>query len=142
MEGKAFGDLQALIVNLSKIKKANAKRQAEILKPYDISSGHAAYVMALYGGGMTMKELSDMLCVDPANTTRVIATLTQKGYVASDCPKKGCRKFKVFLTDSGRSLAEAVRARLIDDSAVMCMLTPEEKQTFFALIDKIAGGCD
>ena len=51
MERKVCDDLQTIIVNLSKIKKMTAKAQAEILKPYGISSGHAAYVMALYGGG-------------------------------------------------------------------------------------------
>ena len=142
MERKVFDDLQTIIVNLSKIKKMTAKAQAEILKPYGISSGHAAYVMALYGGGMTMKELSEMLCVGPANTTRVISTLMKKGYVASDCPKKGGRKFNVFLTETGRLLAEKIREQLTDDSALLHMLTPEEKNLFFTLLEKIAEGYD
>ena len=37
--------------------------------------------------GMTMKALSDTLCVDLANTTRVISALTEMGFVSNDSKK-------------------------------------------------------
>lgn len=140
---EALVDLQSLTVYLSKLKKMTVKMQAELLKPYDISNRHATYIVALYNGdGMTMKELSDSLCVDPANTTRVIATLTEKGYVQNDCKKKGCRKFKVFLTDKGKELADHIRENIACGKALLTSaLTEEESRQFMTLLVKLAKGC-
>ena len=133
-------DLQSLIICLSKLKKTSIKAQAKMLKPYNLSTRHAGYIMALSeGSGMTMKALSDTLCVDPANTTRVIAALTEMGYVANDCRKEGCRKFNVFLTDKGKSIAEKMKKDVVVSSVeIMDPLTDEEKKTFVYLLFKMA----
>ena len=137
-------DLQTMIIYLSKLKKSSLKVQAKLLKPYNLSSRHAGYIMALSEGkGMTMKALSDTLCVDPANTTRVIAALTEKGYVANDCPKEGCRKFNVFLTPEGRQIADSIRKDVANCGAeFMNALTDEEKKQFVILLYKMAKDCD
>ena len=135
-------DLQSIIICLSKLKKNSLKTQAKLLKPYNLGTRHAGYIMALSeGDGMTMKELSDSLCVDPANTTRVISALTERGYVSNDCPKEGCRKFKVFLTQEGRRVADGIKKDIVNCSVeIMDPLTDDEKKTFVTLLFKMADG--
>ena len=136
-------DLQTLIICLSKLKKVSLKSQAKMLKPYGLCNREVSYVMALSKGPMTMKELSEALCVDPANTTRVIASLTESGYVANDCKREGCRKFNVFLTEKGNSLAEQIKKDVVDCGVeVMNPLTQEEQKTFIELLFKMARGAD
>ena len=132
-------DLQSIIICLSKLKKNSLKTQAKLLKPYNLGTRHAGYIMALSeGDGMTMKELSDTLCVDPANTTRVISTLTEMGYVSNDCPKEGSRKFKVFLTEEGKQVAEKMKTDIVNCSIeIMDPLTDDEKKTFVTLLFKM-----
>lgn len=134
-----FSQFQELTVHLSKLRKMSAKSQSELLKPYDISNRHATYIIALSeDNGMTMKELSDALCVDPANTTRVIATLTEKGYVVNDCKKSGCRKFKVFLTEKGNELASQIKEGIKNNNQkIFSVLTDEEREMFWQLLLKV-----
>jgi len=133
-------DLQSVITGLSKLKKKALKSQTEMLRPFGLTSRHAGYIMALSDGrGMTMKALSETLCVDPANTTRVIAYLDEMGYVSNDCQKDGCRKFNVFLTDKGKLVADEMKKSVACHSLeIMDPLTPDEKLTFVKLLFKMA----
>ena len=133
-------DLQSVITGLSKLKKRALKKQTEMLKPLGLTSRHAGYIMALSDGrGMTMKALSETLCVDPANTTRVIAHLGEMGYVSNDCQKEGCRKFNVFLTDKGKDVANEMKKSVACHSLeIMDPLTSDEKLTFVKLLFKMA----
>ena len=135
-------DLQSIIICLSKLKKNSLKTQAKLLKPYNLGTRHAGYIMALSdGNGMTMKELSDALCVDPANTTRVISSLTEMGLVDNDCQKEGSRKFNVFLTEKGKQMSEQMKKDIVNCSIeIMDPLTDEEKKTFVTLLFKMADG--
>ena len=134
-------DLQSIIICLSKLKKNSLKTQAKMLKPYNLGTRHAGYIMALSkGNSMTMKELSDVLCVDPANTTRVIGSLTKMGLVDNDCQKEGCRKYNVFLTEKGKQVAEQMKKDIVNCSVeIMDPLTDDEKKTFVTLLFKMAG---
>ena len=139
MDRGVFNDFQTMAVYLSKLRKATCKFHSELLKPFGITHRYAAYIMILSDSeGMTMKQLSEELCVDPANTTRVIATLKEKGLVCDDCKKLGGRKFKVFLTDSGKNLAERLKEDFINSNDNMfAVLTAEEREQFFKLCSKI-----
>ena len=111
-----------------------------MLKPFNLTSRHAGYIMALSNGnGMTMKALSETLCVDPANTTRVIAFLDEMGYVTNDCKKEGCRKFNVFLTEKGKQVAQEMKKSVACHSLeIMDPLSDDEKRTFVTLLFKMA----
>jgi len=136
-------DLQTMIVYLSKLKKASLKSQAKMLKPYGLCNRQVSYIMALSNGPMTMKALSEALCVDPANTTRVIASLMEIGYVENDCPKEGCRKYNVFLTEKGMTVANSMKTEVVNHSIeVMKPLTQEEQKLFCELLFKMAKEAD
>jgi DNA-binding MarR family transcriptional regulator len=96
-------DLDIFPMSIGKINKQMQKRFGEELKPWDLSSAHAMYLIVLLENeGLTLKELTESLGVDKANTTRVIADLKEKGYIYTDRTREGSRKYKVFLTDEGK----------------------------------------
>ena len=139
MDCDKFSDFQTMTVYMSKLRKMSSNFFTEVLKSFDITHRHAAYITLLSkSGGMTMKQLSDSLCVDPANTTRVIAALKEKGLVDDDCKKPGGRKFNVFLTDEGKRIAAQLKESLINSQEYMLSaLTDEERRQFFTLCAKI-----
>lgn len=139
MNCDVFYDFQTMMAYMSKLRKMSSRFFAELLKSFDITNRHAAYIMILSeSDGMTMKQLSDNLCVDPANTTRVVAALKEKGLVDDDCKKPGGRKFNVFLTGEGRKLATQLKVSFINSHTnMLSALTEEEKRLFFELCAKI-----
>lgn len=75
----------------------------------DLTSAHTIYLIALnLRDGQTMVELSKFLDYDLANTSRVIKTLMQKGYVYDDRKTPHSRGYRIFLTVTGRNLSERV----------------------------------
>ena len=69
MNCDVFYDFQTMMAYMSKLRKMSSRFFAELLKSFDITNRHAAYIMILSeSDGMTMKQLSDNLCVDPART--------------------------------------------------------------------------
>jgi len=75
---------------------------------YGISEFHVKYLIALYAGSCTQSELSERLHFDKANTARAISVLRENGYVDDDRKSSRSRNYKVFLTESGTSLASKV----------------------------------
>ena len=74
-----------------------------------LTSAHTIYLIALnLRNGQTQAELSTFLDYDVANTSRVVKTLMEKGYVYTDRKTLKSRGFKIYLTEMGKSLAEHV----------------------------------
>ena len=91
------------------------KNMTAIVEPYGLSHAHAIYLIALnLQDGQTMVSLSRFLDLDTANTTRVIKTLREKGFVYDDRKTESNKKFRIFLTDSGKALASLVMNRITE----------------------------
>ena len=91
------------------------KNMTAIVEPYGLSHAHAIYLIALnLQDGQTMVSLSRFLDLDTANTTRVIKTLREKGFVYDDRKSESNKKFRIFLTDSGKALANLVMNRITE----------------------------
>ncbi len=85
------------------------KAMNKSLSQYNLTSSHAFYLIALnLQGSQTLLELSDFLDIDPGNTNRVIRLLTEMGLVEDDRDSPRSKKYRVFLTDKGKELAEQV----------------------------------
>lgn len=121
------------------LKKRIQKRVSEALKPYNLSSMHSMYLMTLYHKGeMTLVELSDALKFNRANTSRVIRDLIQKGYVVCDKNENNLRKYKVFLSDEGKRVAESFHNRVeAFKREDISRLTEEEWDTLVRLLNKL-----
>ena len=121
------------------LKKRIQKRVSDALKPYNLSSMHSMYLMTLYHKGeLTLVELTGELKFNRANTSRVIRDLIQKGYVVCDKNENNLRKYKVFLSEEGRKVAESFDTQMenfkIED---VSRLTHEEWTTLIALLNKL-----
>ncbi|AMH94495.1 transcriptional regulator MarR family [methanogenic archaeon ISO4-H5] len=91
------------------------KNMTAIVEPYGLSHAHAIYLIALnLQDGQTMVGLSRFLDLDTANTNRVIKTLREKGFVYDDRKSESNKKFRIFLTDSGKALADMVMTRITE----------------------------
>ena len=91
------------------------KNMTAIVEPYGLSHAHAIYLIALnLQDGQTMVSLSRFLDLDTANTTRVIKTLREKGFVYDDRKTESNKKFRIFLTDSGKALANMVMTKITE----------------------------
>ena len=85
---------------------------------WDIGSGSHPFLMILWHqDGLTQKELTEMLHLDKASTTRALARLTKLGYVIKKRDEKDHRAYRIHLTDKGRKIlnqAMSVARELID----------------------------
>ena len=132
-------DLEFFPMSIGKLNKQMQKRFSEELIPCDLSSAHAMYLIVLFGNdGLTMKELTESVNMNKANTTRVITDLNVKGYFYNDLTKEGSRKYKVFLTEEGKKAAEIIRSaitKMLDN--IFSILTDTERAQYIAILRKI-----
>ncbi len=91
------------------------KNMTAIVSPYGLTHAHVVYLIALHlQDGQTMVSLSRFLDLDTANTNRVIKVLREKGLVYDDRTDSSQKKFKIFLTDEGKELAEHVMSKITE----------------------------
>ncbi len=91
------------------------KNMTSIVEPYGLTHAHAIYLTALrLQDGQTMVGLSHFLDMDTANTNRVIKVLREKELVCDDRKSESNKKYRIFLTDSGKELADKVMKGVSD----------------------------
>lgn len=79
------------------------------MKDYGLTAAHSYYLIALdLQDGQTQSELSKFLDMDPANTTRVIKKLKQKGFVRDEKTSSNSKKYRIWLTSEGKKVADEV----------------------------------
>jgi DNA-binding MarR family transcriptional regulator len=132
-------DLDFFPMSIGKLNRQMQKIFAEELKPCDLSSAHALYLIVLFENeGLTLKELTENVGVDKANTTRVVTDLKAKGFIYTDRKEDGSRKYKVFLTEEGKKAAEIVRLaikKMLDN--MFSILSDAERAQYITILKKI-----
>jgi DNA-binding MarR family transcriptional regulator len=132
-------DLDFFPMSIGKLNRQMQKIFAGELKPCDLSSAHALYLIVLFENeGLTLKELTENVGVDKANTTRVVTDLKAKGFIYTDRKEDGSRKYKVFLTEEGKKAAEIVRSaikKMLDN--MFSILSDAERAQYIAILKKI-----
>lgn len=83
-------------------------RQSQIyltqeLKPYGLNSSEYIYLVNLSTEGevVNQKQLTDMIIVDNALTTRALNSLEKKGYIIREKSKVDQRAYHIMLTEKG-----------------------------------------
>jgi DNA-binding MarR family transcriptional regulator len=132
-------ELDFFPMSIGKLNKQMQKRFCEELKPFELSSAHALYLIVLYeNDGLTLKDLTENVGMDKANTTRVISDLNLKGYIYTDRLKEGSRKYKVYLSDEGKKAADIVRSvitKMLGD--IFSVLTEKERAQYIKILKKL-----
>ncbi len=121
------------------IMKHLRKKEDELLLQYGLTHFHAMYIRNLFiHGQLTMSELTRIIGVDKANTTRVVHDLIDREIVAK---LDGERKFKLELTALGRQVAHDFKANLDKFmEKVYIDFSPEEKEQMQNLMNKLMLG--
>ncbi len=123
---------------LSILYRMTMSHVAQELKAYGIGSGQAMFLLELFHrDGMRQEELSRLLNIDGANTTRAITKLVQEGYVVRRPDPEDGRAYRIYLTEK----AVELRADLCGvlrrwDDYLLAGLTHTEKALFLQLLKK------
>lgn len=108
------------------MERNGQKHDEELKRLFGISSIHIRYIMILDTEKWTLKELSECLFFNKANTTRIISSLRSMGYVTDDRTSANSRKYNVFLTPRGRELLEYLKKQIDSDIDTFFEGIPDE----------------
>jgi DNA-binding MarR family transcriptional regulator len=129
-----------LPILFSKMSKDFNRDYGEFLRPYGLSKIHSFYLLCLHKRpeGIKLKELSEIVGCDKANTSRALADLQDKGIVCKDTDSDIEKKYMVMLTNNGKDIADKF-AELVKDNVtnVLSKLTKNEVDTLKSIINKL-----
>ena len=130
----------ALNTLLSSLRKRLQKDINDSLKSLQITSVHGHYLTALEKTeeDLNLTELSSVLDVDKANTTRVIAELEDRGLVQKKRQTTSDRRYIVTLTEEGQDLAQKA-GKIISETEenYLSAIGEEERVTFYEALDQM-----
>jgi len=111
--------------------KTSRRAQAcigRIVQKHGITVAEHPFVMTIsFNDGLTQDELSDMVGVDRALTTRVVQSLEKKGLVRKEPDAKDKRYNHVYATDSLHQLTDKIVPELLAfNEAAMDGISEEE----------------
>ena len=132
--------IQSYLFEGLKFQKLVAKVLNESLADLGFNALQGVYLVYLYSNdqGLTLRELTDYTCVDKAQITRISTDLMSKGIIVTDKKQTNERKYRVFLTDTGRKIALDILSRIpLIEEELLCRLTPESKENFIAAMQCI-----
>ncbi len=88
--------------------------------------------------GLTQRQLADRVGIRAQSLSEALTGMEEKGHICrcpDDCDR---RVIRVYLTEEGRRFFREHQGRLVRRAEEMFgMLTPEEKQTLYDLLQKI-----
>jgi MarR family transcriptional regulator, 2-MHQ and catechol-resistance regulon repressor len=94
---------------------------------HDVSVTQCYAMDALVRRGLaTMNELAAELCLDKSTTSRVVATLERKGYVARAAHPRDGRAVVLTVTAAGRRLIGRILGDLVEEKKQLLAEFPEE----------------
>lgn len=129
-----------LPIMLNKLKKRIDNANQDILNENGLRKLHLLYLMVLLEAeeGKTLKELSDYLGFDKANTSRAIAQLAAKNHVQKKAQGELEHKYKVELTEKGRAVATQIwQKNQTANAALIALFTQEELQAMAQIGGKL-----
>nr|WP_294490069.1 MarR family transcriptional regulator [uncultured Anaerosporobacter sp.] len=107
---------------------------------YDIGYGQIQFLVKLYlEDGLKHDELTKIVHVDKATTTRAIGKLSDNGYVDVRQDSEDKRIYRVYLTEKAMEIREEVLAIVTAwEDQLLGALTEDESKTLFDLCNKVA----
>ncbi|MFB5066118.1 MAG: MarR family winged helix-turn-helix transcriptional regulator [Candidatus Wallacebacter cryptica] len=109
------------------------------LKKFNIGSGQVMFLLELYyQGGVSQEELSRLLNIDGANTTRAVRKLEQEGYVRREQNPQDRRAYQIFLTEKALALKPEIFQLIRNwEDTLLQNLSEEERAVFSTLLKRI-----
>lgn len=115
----------------------------ELNELFGISSIHIRYILILGTGKYTLKELSECLFFNKANTSRAISSLRDLGYVTDDRTSVNSRKYSIFLTPRGREVLKYLKDKRDSDIDVFFEgILDRDFKNFLKVIERVCINID
>lgn len=140
---KPFKNSQTKVsVNLSFTTSWMSKKQAEFLKPFDISIQQFNILRILRGmqpEAATIKILTQRMIDKMSNASRLVEKLKKKGLVERKECEIDRRQVDIFITKKGLEAVEKASQSLEAGLTDAMKLTDEEAEQLSDLLDKLRG---
>lgn len=109
------------------------------LENYHIGSGQFSFLMALYRkDGITQEDLAHLLHVDKATSARAVKNLEKEGYLTRKEDAKDKRKYRVFVTEKGRTIEPMMKSISSEWTArLLSGFTENEKELMTSFLEKM-----
>ncbi len=129
---------------LAKVCKAHRGNVGELLAEVGLHVGQEMFLIELWEqDGLRGGELAERLGVEPPTVTKMLRRLERCGLVERRQDPKDARSFRVYLTDEGRSLEEAVvRCWERAEEETLAGMSVGERRTFHRLLAKVRANLD
>ncbi|HOA16267.1 MAG TPA: MarR family transcriptional regulator [Bacillota bacterium] len=124
--------------------KAKRSRMEKLLAGQGIHSGQAPMLFAIFReNGLSQKKLGEKMHLRPASVTIMLKRLMRAGLVDKNPDAKDLRVFRVFLTEKGESIKDAVNhAMETVEAEALKGLTQEEIESFRRTISRMKANLD
>lgn len=88
--------------------------------------------------GLRQQQIAELLDIRPQSASEAIANMEQANLVKRETDEQDRRSSRIYITPEGQRLqAESLAWRIQNAKRVMLPLTEDEKQTLFALLEKV-----
>lgn len=114
----------------------------EALRRYGVNMYQAMSLIyiARYGGteSVNQRSIEKYLYLSNPGVSKIVGFLEKEGYVRRTPDPKDARSYILRATETGEAFAEALNAAILEsDEVIMQPLSPAERKTMIALLEKI-----
>ncbi len=100
-------------------------------------------IVLLESGPMTQRELTERLDIQPGSVSEVLGKLESAGLIGRTPSQRDRRTTDIVLTEQGEAMArEAYRRRKERHQRMFEVLSPQEKDTLLALLERVNADWD
>jgi DNA-binding MarR family transcriptional regulator len=133
-------DAEDLYAALSELVRVYQYRDRDTICCYDVSVTQCYAIEALLRRGPSgLSDLAGELYLDKSTTSRVVATLERKGYVARASHPQDGRAVVLSVTAAGRRLHEKIRKDLVEEERkLLADFPPEVRKAAPELLRRLA----
>lgn len=133
--GEFVGTISSIHKNIQKIKKNK-------MKAYGLSGNHVMtlFYLSQHPEGLTASRLCQLISVDKAATSRVLAELLEKGYIYYPDLEDGKKyRMNVMLTEKGQTVSKEIDEIICSlVGQIGGSLTDEERTNMYHSLDTIS----
>lgn len=141
MKGPAGCQLTNAAFLLAQLGAHAARRFAERIEPLGIAPPHAGILCLIAAApGSSQRDLAQHLGVQPSRMVALLDELSEKGLIERRRSLTDRRHHQLGLTKRGERVREEMRALVArHEEDLLAALTPEERASLAALLQKVAG---
>ncbi|MGI6721033.1 MAG: MarR family winged helix-turn-helix transcriptional regulator [Anaerovoracaceae bacterium] len=127
--GMPHGDLDDLNILFEKIAKHYMHRICMI------KSQRRVLTLLSYNDGMKLKDIQNLLVIDPTTSCGVMKMMEQKGWINRD--KSDMDNITMSITDEGRKAADRLATGELEEEHPYSSLSAEEQETLKPILLKM-----